>query len=93
MARIKYKVVLLPTAKEELGVLKQKWERGVPGKPYKEALQVIQYLANINPRPPIIKTSEEGVYRIRIDDYRLHYTVDDNEKKIIIHKIRQRLVI
>ncbi len=93
MARAKYKVVITPTAKQDMSNIKAKWEKGIPDKPYKEVLQVLQYLANINPRPPIVKREEEGMYRIRIDDYRLHYSVDDKEKKIIIHRIRQRLVI
>ena len=44
-----------------------------------------------NPRPPSMKklTGQEA-YRIRIDDYRVLYTVDDEGKVVRIEAVRKR---
>lgn len=44
-----------------------------------------------NPRPHGVKklTAQEG-YRIRIGDYRILYTVDDENEKVIIYRVKSR---
>ena len=44
-----------------------------------------------NPRPPSMKklTGQE-VYRIRLGDYRVLYTVDDRAKEVRIEAVRRR---
>ncbi len=45
-----------------------------------------------NPRPPGVKKlhAEEGLYRIRIGDYRVVYTIDDSASKVLVVKIGHR---
>jgi len=44
-----------------------------------------------NPRPfGSQKLTNEGGYRIRTDDFRILYRIDDSSKQIIIYRIKHR---
>ena len=52
--------------------------------------KVILYLSS-NPRPRnVIKLTDREGYRIRIGDYRVLYTIDDNAKVVVIYRIKIR---
>lgn len=44
-----------------------------------------------NPRPPGVKklVGEDG-WRIRIRDYRILYTIDDNQRLLTIYRVKHR---
>ncbi|MFQ5598595.1 MAG: type II toxin-antitoxin system RelE/ParE family toxin [Nitrospiria bacterium] len=68
----------------------QKETRGIPQLERKKIDKAILSLAS-NPRPHGCKklTEKEG-YRIRIGDYRVLYMIDDDNKVIIIYRIKSR---
>lgn len=45
-----------------------------------------------SPRPPDCRKleTEESLYRLRVGDYRIIYTVDDTNKKVIISLVAHR---
>ncbi len=45
-----------------------------------------------NPRPPGVKKlkAEENLYRIRVGDYRVVYTIDDLTSTVVVVKIGHR---
>jgi mRNA interferase RelE/StbE len=42
------------------------------------------------PRGTDSKKLDEATYRVRVGDYRIVYTVNDKEKKIVVTRIRHR---
>ena len=51
--------------------------------------EAVQALADV-PRPPGVVQLEQGVYRLRIGDYRVIYKVLDEEQIILIGRIARR---
>ena len=45
-----------------------------------------------NPRPPGCRkiVSEKDRYRMRIGDYRILYSIDDEQREVVIHRIAHR---
>ncbi len=43
-----------------------------------------------NPRPHGIKKLVENIYRIRVGDWRVIFSIDDREKKVVVVKIARR---
>ncbi|MBI5198274.1 MAG: type II toxin-antitoxin system RelE/ParE family toxin [Nitrospirae bacterium] len=64
--------------------------RHIPSSARQKIDQAILALAS-NPRPQGCKklTEKEG-YRIRVGDYRILYTVDDQSKTVVIYRIKIR---
>ena len=61
--------------------------------PKKKQAKVIELLdkLKVNPRPVgCLKLIQQEGYRIRFGDYRILFTVDDQNKEIIIYKISHR---
>lgn len=46
----------------------------------------------VNPRPPgcLKVKSEDGVWRIRVGDYRIGYTIDDEAREVTIIRVGHR---
>lgn len=61
----------------------------VPRKDYQKIRSEIIALAN-NPRPHGTKKLSDRVFRIRIGDYRVIYSIFDKEKLVLITKIAKR---
>lgn len=61
----------------------------IPDKFYQQIAKHIIALST-QPRPAGIKKLKEDVYRIRVGDYRIIYSVDDREKVVTIIKIGHR---
>jgi mRNA interferase RelE/StbE len=63
---------------------------GLDDEIYLRIVAVIYYLRE-NPRPAgMKKLTGQEVYRIRIGDYRVLYTVDDKAKEVRIEAVRKR---
>lgn len=60
-----------------------------PLKIYKQIASHIFLLGN-NPRPVNSKKLKERVYRIRVGDYRVVYTINDEDKLVEIMKVKHR---
>ena len=79
-----YTIAINPSALKELSKL--------PKATVKKAEKAIDSLAN-NPRPigvKKLKGSDEDLYRIRVGDYRIIYSIEDEIKIIDILKIGHR---
>jgi len=78
----KYKILLKQSAVKEL--------EDIPKKDIKKIIKRIQSLAQ-NPRPSgAKKLSDRDRYRIRQGDYRIVYSIKDNEFTVCIYKIGHR---
>jgi len=68
----------------------EKETRRIPHRDRKRIDQAILALAS-NPRHRTSKklTEKEG-YRIRVGDYRILYTIDDEERVVVIYRIKIR---
>jgi mRNA interferase RelE/StbE len=76
--------------KVEFKVTFQKDLRVIPKIDRKKILQRIDSLA-INPRPPgCEKLTSQNKYRVRQGDYRILYTIDDDELKVRVMKVGHR---
>lgn len=77
-----YKLRVLPQAQKDLDRLR--------GKIFNKIKKEIMVLS-ANPRPygALKLTNEEG-YRIRIEDYRALYRIDDSLKEIFIYRVKHR---
>ena len=80
---VSYKLLVKKSAEKEL--------RGIPKQFLSKIIGKIKALAS-NPRPNACEamTGSEKHYRVRQNDYRIVYTVDDSKKEIIIVKIGHR---
>jgi len=78
-----YRVVLLRSATRELGQLHQPLRGRVT--------RAVGALAT-DPRPSGAKllTGLEGIWRIRVGDYRILYQIDDDIVRVLVIKIRHR---
>ena len=77
-----YRLLIKPSAAKELEAL--------PAKDRKRIAAKLQQLAS-DPRPPgTEKLSGQEKYRLRQGDYRVVYSVDDNESAVLIVKIGHR---
>ena len=77
-----YRLLIKPSAAKEL--------EGIPKKDRKRIATRLQALAS-DPRPPgSDKLSGQERYRLRQGDYRVLYSVNDNEAVVVIVKIAHR---
>ncbi len=61
----------------------------IPLKVYRQIAKHI-FALGTNPRPSGIKKLKEGIYRIRVGDYRIVYSIDDTTKIVEIIKVKHR---
>ena len=81
----KYKILIKESAIKEL--------ESVPKKSLKQIIKRIQSLAN-NPRPKgSHKLSAQDRYRIRQGDYRIIYSIQDDQTTVHVYKIGHRLEV
>jgi mRNA interferase RelE/StbE len=82
---VAYTVQLVKTAVREYDKLPAKIKRRID-----EAFEELEQ----NPRPPGCKklTEAQGVYRIRVGDYRVLYEIDDDQRvlEVLVVKISNR---
>jgi mRNA interferase RelE/StbE len=77
-----YNIIFMPSTEKDL--------KSIPRKDLKKIVQRIDSLA-VNPRPyGCEKLTEQNRYRIRQGDYRIIYTIHDNELVIWIVKVGHR---
>jgi mRNA interferase RelE/StbE len=77
-----YELQIKPSAVKEIGKL--------PRKDRSKIVQKIRALA-VNPRPHgCEKLSAEEKYRARQGDYRVVYSIDDNERVVLVVKVGHR---
>lgn len=78
-----YEIVLTRSARKELEVLN-----------YKIVLQILKKIENLslNPRPFGSKKlkGEKDLWRVRVGDYRVIYSIDDSGKLVDVSVIRHR---
>lgn len=78
----KYKIFIKESAVKELD--------NIPPEYLKKVIERIKSLAN-NPRPPgCQKLSSKDRYRLREGDYRIIYSIQDDELTVHIYKIGHR---
>jgi mRNA interferase RelE/StbE len=77
---LKYEIIIERKAQKEAA--------GIPGK-YRSALDKAITSLAAEPRPHSCKklTDREG-YRIRVGNYRILYTIDDEMKTVVIYRIK-----
>lgn len=77
-----YKIKIIPQAQKDLDKFSSKL--------FNKIKNEILTLAH-NPRPyGTIKLTQSEGYRIRIEDYRILYRIDDHSKEIYIYRIKHR---
>ena len=78
-----YKVILKPSVEKDL--------RSLPSSVLKRVFQRIEALED-NPRPrgSLKLAGAEQLYRIRIGDYRIVYTVDESSAQVVVYYVRHR---
>ena len=83
MTRRRYEVVLSPKAEKQLDELPRPMQRRIT-----EAIEGLES----NPRPHGVKKLEgaEDLWRIRVGDYRIVYTIKDNRLVVLVVKIGHR---
>ena len=78
-----YEIVFTRSARKELEILN-----------YKIVLQILKKIENLslNPRPSGSKKlkGEKDLWRVRVGDYRVIYSIDDSEKLVDVSVIRHR---
>jgi mRNA interferase RelE/StbE len=78
-----YKVVLKPSVEKDL--------RSLPQPIIARVFKQIEALRDEPfPRQSIKLAGAERLYRIRIGDYRVIYSVDDTLKQVLVHYVRHR---
>ncbi|UCB44557.1 MAG: type II toxin-antitoxin system RelE/ParE family toxin [Spirochaetota bacterium] len=78
-----YDLLIKPSAVKEIEEIGKKKDR-------QKVVQRIQDLAN-NPRPPgCEKLSQQNRYRVRQGWFRIIYSVDDREKRVLVVKVGHR---
>jgi mRNA interferase RelE/StbE len=80
---VKYRIVFLPVARKEILSLPHEVQKRIDRK--------ILALAD-DPRPHDVKAlhGEKGLYRIRVGDYRIVYSVVDKIITVVIVRVRHR---
>ena len=83
MTRRRYEVVLSPKAEKQLDELPRPMQRRIT-----EAIEGLES----NPRPHGVKKLEgaEDLWRIRVGDYRIVYTIKDDRLVVLVVKIGHR---
>jgi mRNA interferase RelE/StbE len=78
-----YKVVLKPSVEKDL--------RSLPKATITHIFQHIEKLKDEPyPRQSIKLSGAEHLYRLRVGDYRIIYSIAQEEKQIIVHYVRHR---
>ena len=78
-----YKIVFKPSVEKDL--------RGLPKSVIARVLERIENLKDDPlPRQSIKLTGAEQLYRLRVGDYRIVYSVDREAKLITVHYVRHR---
>jgi mRNA interferase RelE/StbE len=78
-----YQVVLKPSVEKDL--------RSLPKSVIQRALNEIEALGEDPfPRQSLKLEGGEGLYRVRVGDYRLVYGVDKVKKTVLVHYVRHR---
>ena len=81
-----YNVVLKPSVEKDLRSL----PKSAAGRVWKR----LEALADDpRPRQTVKLTGAERLYRIRVGDYRIVYSVDDESRLVIVHHVRHRGVV
>jgi len=77
---LSYKIIIEKKACKEAGIIPEK---------YRASIDKAVLSLTANPRPYGSKklTEKEG-YRIRVGNYRILYTIDDEAKVIVVYRIR-----
>ena len=80
---MKYRIVFLPVARKEIIALPHEVQRQIDRK--------ILSLAD-DPRPHDVKALHggKGLYRVRVGDYRIVYSVEDKIITVVIVRVRHR---
>lgn len=76
-----YEVRLRRTAQKELD--------SISGRDFEAIARAISTLEE-DPRPPRVKKLADGLWRIRVGQYRLVYAIDDSSRVITIVRIARR---
>lgn len=78
-----YQIEILPAARRQL--------KKLPASARSQILNRIEDL-ELDPRPPgVVKLEgEDGLYRVRSGDYRILYTIDDDQVFIFVVKVGHR---
>lgn len=76
-----YEVILTSKAEKQLDQLRRN--------AFARVDQTIRQLAS-NPRPHGVKKLRDRVHRVRIGDYRIIYSIFDNDKVVLISKVARR---
>jgi len=78
-----YKVILKPSVEKDL--------RALPPATLKRVFKRIETLEN-DPRPhgSLKLAAAEQLYRIRVGEYRIVYTVDSDSRQVIVYCVRHR---
>lgn len=78
-----YNVILKPSVEKDL--------RSLPPAVLKRVFQRIEALAgDPHPRGSLKLAGAEQLYRIRLGDYRVVYTVDKDSRQVIVYYVRHR---
>ena len=80
---MKYRVELAPAARRQMKKLSAAIQKRITGRLRKLA---------VNPRPSGMKklSDEHDLYRVRVGDYRIIYTIRDEELIVLVVKIGDR---
>ena len=79
-----YTVEVLPTARDELAALPRDAQRKIAAK--------IDRLTD-NPRPPgaeLLKGTTEKLWRVRVGDYRIVYSIEDRRLLVLVIRVANR---
>jgi mRNA interferase RelE/StbE len=78
-----YKVILKPSVEKDL--------RSLPQSVVKRIFKHVESLEDDPcPRGSLKLAGAEQLYRIRVGDYRIVYTVDKDSRQVIVHYVRHR---
>ncbi|MBX7257772.1 MAG: type II toxin-antitoxin system RelE/ParE family toxin [Candidatus Hydrogenedentes bacterium] len=78
-----YRIVFRPSVEKDL--------RGLPSVQVKRVLKALESLKT-KPIPPrsVRLSGAEGIYRIRVGDYRIVYGIEPSQRVVLVHYIRHR---
>jgi mRNA interferase RelE/StbE len=77
----RYEVLIAASVDKELAAMQKVLRRRVIDK-FEEISE--------EPRGTDCKKLDEATYRVRVGDYRIVYTVNDKEKRVVVTRIRHR---
>lgn len=72
--------------------IKERAKKEIRAFPKKDIVRIIAKIKHLSrlPRPTDCVKLAKGEFRIRQGDYRILYSVNDNEKKVTVFKVRHR---